>query len=402
MSSCPSFVADWTSIEGLVTRSAVSLALQEHIEYLSIKGRYELFDAAFEKVICDGDVVADLGCGVGVLGLQCLKRGAGHVFGIDSSEAIHLARETMERAGLGERYTCFAQSTFDTELSEPVDAIVCDHIGYFGFDYGLIDLIRDSALRMLRPGGAIVPDRIKLLVAGASSPRLRAVASSWTADCIPAEFHWLDEQNRNSKFGLQISSGEICSSAPVVGEITLDANAPKFFSFETELLIEKAGIFDGVVGWFDCHLGADEWMTNSPIEDRAITRPQAFLPAKEPFTVAQNDKIGVTLRFNSSGEVIAWTILPPEGGVGKAHAQSLSTFNSTVLSPRDLSMQMAAPLSLTKQGEARAFVLSLVNGKRSRSDIIGCALKERPDLFPSEAAFRDFVERVTKRDCITD
>ena len=171
----------------LVTQTDVSSALQEHIEYLSIKGRYELFEAALANVICKGDVVADLGCGVGVLGLQCLHAGAERVFGIDSSDAIHLARETMKRANLSDKYTCIAGSTFDANLEMQVDALVCDHIGYFGFDYGLIDMVRDAASRMLKPNGVIIPDRLKLFVAGASSPNLREMAGAWSACGIPQE-----------------------------------------------------------------------------------------------------------------------------------------------------------------------------------------------------------------------
>ncbi len=42
--------------------------------------------------------MADLGCGLGILGLLRLEAGLEKVWGTDSSDAIHLARQIAERA----------------------------------------------------------------------------------------------------------------------------------------------------------------------------------------------------------------------------------------------------------------------------------------------------------------
>lgn len=374
----------------------MSSALNEHIEYLSLTGRFDLFQSAFEKSVKPGDIVADLGCGVGVLGWQCLQVGAAKVFGIDGSDAIHLARETMVRAGLKDRYQCIEASTFDVELSEPVDLLVCDHIGYFGFDYGVIDMIRDASTRMLKPGGAIIPDMLKLSVAGVSSTTCRSAAAAWQADIVPAPYRWLDEQNRNSKFAFQLAPDQLCSAPEPLGEIELDSHSPKFFKFEATLEIARSGLFDGIAGWFDCHLGAGIWMTNSPVSVGAIKRPQAFFPSLKPFPVKRGDQIRVRVRFNSKGDLIAWTI--DQEGSG-SDAQELSTWNSTVLSPADLVAKSDQPLSLSQRGAARAFVLSHVDGIRTGKEIASLVLAQKPDLFPSEHAVRNFVEAVLARDC---
>ena len=43
--------------------------LDEHLGYVADRTRLEQFRAAFAKVVCAGDQVADLGCGSGILGL---------------------------------------------------------------------------------------------------------------------------------------------------------------------------------------------------------------------------------------------------------------------------------------------------------------------------------------------
>src|SRR5687768_1417204 len=116
----------------------MSAALEEHVGYLSDPVRLKRFERAVAAVVGPGNTVADVGCGFGVLGLLCLKAGASQVWGIDRTDAIEIARETMRRAGLEERYSCVHGASRQVTLPERVDVVICDHVGYFGFDYGII------------------------------------------------------------------------------------------------------------------------------------------------------------------------------------------------------------------------------------------------------------------------
>ena len=86
--------------------------LDEHLGYIADRVRSERFRQAIARTIGPGDCVVDAGCGFGVLGLMCLQAGAAHVWGIDQTAAVTIARETMDRAGFGTRYTCIRESTF--------------------------------------------------------------------------------------------------------------------------------------------------------------------------------------------------------------------------------------------------------------------------------------------------
>ena len=44
--------------------------------------------------------------------------------------------------------------------------MLCDHLGYFGFDYGIIELLQDARERFLKPRGIVVPSRVKLMLGG--------------------------------------------------------------------------------------------------------------------------------------------------------------------------------------------------------------------------------------------
>ncbi len=370
-------------------------ALSEHIQYLTLPGRSDLYRAAITSEMAEGAHVVDLGCGVGVLGFFCLEAGAAKVWGIDHSDAIHLASEAADRAGFGESYECIADTSFRVTLPQAADLIICDHVGFFGFDYGIIAMLADARARMLAPGGVIMPKAIDLMVAAVSSEKCSALAGRWTNEAVPEHFHWLEEYQRNSRHAYDFTLSELISPASTIGHVAFDADTPENFSFETVLEIAEDGEFHGLAGWFDCHLGGVVRMTNSPLSDASIKRSQAFLPVKQAFSVKQGDTIPVTLRFADDGTMITWSVTPPGG----ARKQTLSTWRSTILRPENRLEQSGEPLTLSRRGEARAFALGQVNGERSSADIEELVIGQFPDLFPTRSAIHEFVRKALASDC---
>jgi type I protein arginine methyltransferase len=373
----------------------VAGALSEHIIYLTLPGRNDLYRKAIAQTVKQGDLVADLGAGVGVLGLFCVEAGAAHCWGIDSSDAIFLARDSMARAGLADKYTAIADSTYRVNLPDPVDVIICDHVGFIGFDYGIVPMMRDARRRFLKPGGVMIPQSLDLMVAPVSSDSCLGQAAKWGHDLVPTEFRWLESLGRNLRYPHNFTPAELLGGSSALGHIDFADDEPDFFRFEAVLKIARSGRFDGFAGWFDCQLAGDVRMTNSPLDPASIQRSQAFFPAESSFAVEAGDEVRVTLRFRADDTMIGWTIQPP-GGVP---AHKLSTFNSTVLTPAELVKDSGKPLALNREGEARAFVLGKVDGQRPAEDIIAEVLAERPDLLPTQQAIRDFVKAVLARNC---
>jgi type I protein arginine methyltransferase len=373
----------------------MSDALSEHIEYLILPGRNALYRQAIVGTVKPGDMIADLGCGVGVLGLFCLEAGADRVWGIDSSHAIHLARAVMDMAGLADRYVCIGESTFRTSLPEQVDLIICDHVGFFGFDYGIIALMRDARRRFMKPGGTMIPQSLDLVVAGVMSDDCRAKAEAWSLEIVPEPYRSLEALARNVRYSHCYRPEHLIAPPVPLGHIDFADDDTEFYRFEATLTAMRDGRFDGIAGWFDCHLAGDVRMTNDPLAPDSIQRSQAFLPAQESFSVEAGDEIAITIRFRADDTMISWTIQPPHG----APRQQMSTFNSTVLSPADLVKQPDRALALSSEGKARAFVLAQVDGERTGAAITAKVLAEWPDMLPTEQAIRDFVTSVLAHHC---
>ena len=373
----------------------MSSALEEHIGYFTDDIRLERFRAAVTRVVRPGDLVVDVGCGSGVLGLLCLQAGASKVWGIDSTPILQAARETFARAGLGDRYVCISDRSHRVDLPEKVDIAICDHIGYFGFDYSIVDTMQDARRRFLKPGGKLLPSRIRLMLGLVQSSACRQKADAWGRAPVPAELHWLREHGVNSKHAVKLTPPEILAAPATLGAIDLNADNPEFFSFKAELVADRDGVVDGLAGWFECELADGIWMTNSPLASDAINREQAFLPIDQQLAVKSGETLRATIMARPADQLIAWTLTAPASGRRFSH----STFKGTLLSADDLVRSQPDRVPrLSRAGLARRIVMSYCDAKRNAREIEQAVVRDHPDLFPSRAEISRFVSSTLARD----
>lgn len=365
----------------------MSSTLNEHHGYLSDSVRIERYRQAIAQAIRPGDVVVDVGCGFAVLGLLCLEAGAARVYGIDRSEAIHIAREAAHRAGYGDRYVCLPGSSFRAVLPEPADVVICDHVGYFGFDYGVIATMSDARRRMMRPGGKVIPGRIELHVAGVASPACRALAEAWTIPAMPSPYHWLQDYAANTKHPCDLAAADLVTSEAMLGGFDLAEDVPAHASYRAVLVSEIDGALDGLGGWFDCQLVPGVTMTNSPLAPDRIARHQVFLPFDRPLDVARGDEIEISLVIRHEEEILGWTARNRR--IGEQRRQS--TWRSRILSEEDRSPSDDRIPQMSAIGQARALVASYVDGSRTVRAIEEAVIRDCPDLLPSANEIRAFV-----------
>ena len=365
----------------------MSETFEEHLGYISDRGRLELFRAAFAELVRPGDVVADLGCGFGVLGLLCLQAGAARVWGIDRTEAIEIARETMDRAGWADRYNCIREHTYRATLPERVDLLVCDHVGMFGLDYGIVAMVADARRRLLKPGGRIFPGKIQPMLAGASSGPCREMVAGWNAPGVPPEFGRLRDFAINTKHPHTFARKDICTLPATLGTVDLAADNPNLLVFETMLVANRECAIDGFAGWFECELTEGVRMTNSPFADNRIERAQVFLPFTSPIDVAPGDEIEARFSIRHDDNVLSWSARALKGG----RRQKQSTWNSRILNRDDFETLSDRIPILGPKARARNRIAALIDGKRTGVELELAALEICAGLFPTESEIRRFI-----------
>src|SRR5260221_11182370 len=88
--------------------------------------RMAAYERALRLACRPGSVVLDLGTGTGILALLACRVGARHVYAVDPSDTIGLAREIARVNDVSERITFIQGLSTDIELPEPVDVVVAD------------------------------------------------------------------------------------------------------------------------------------------------------------------------------------------------------------------------------------------------------------------------------------
>lgn len=369
--------------------------LEEHLGYVADQVRLDQFQTAIAKTIKYGDYVADLGCGSGILGLLCLQAGATKVFAIDSTAMIEVARETLTRAGFSNRAVFIQGHSYRVELPEPVDVVICDHVGYFGFDYGIVDTLQDARRRFLKPGGCLIPSQLRLQLAAVESEVCRAKAEGWKGESVPVEFHWLHKHTVNTKHAVSLPREALLSAPAELGDIDLHADNPDFLSWTAEWQMTRDGVMHGLVGWFECELAQGVWMTNSPLSDHAIQRPQAFLPIEEAVSVKTGDLVKVKIMTRPADHLISWVVEMPAAG----RRFSQSTWRGMLLGSEDLHRSHPTRVPrLSRAGKARTAVLAYCDGRRTAQEIEQAVLHDHPDLFPSPEEISRFIAQTLSRD----
>jgi len=369
----------------------MSLLLDEHRQYLSDRPRIDAFRRAIHATVRPGDIVVDLGCGTGILGLMACEADAARVYAIDESGMIEIARAIARRNGVADRITHIASHSTRVTLPERADVLVFDQIGRLGFDAGLLDLAADARRRLLAPGARIVPGPVSLAIALVSAPVMRDRVDFWRSrpagiDAAPAFATAINT-------GYPIEPAEITLLSEAAPAMTFDAASwdGDQLSAAFTLVATRDGRLDGLCGWFAAELAPGIRMTNDPAAPDRINRRPGFLPIERPLAIARGDRLDVSVHVLPADSMLSWEVARADGADRMRH----STWKGLLPTQEALARTRAgATPVLSDHGLARRSVLELCDGRRTVREIEIALAARHPDLFAEPHAAEVFVAEV--------
>jgi protein arginine N-methyltransferase 1 len=288
--------------------------LDEHYCYLADRVKVGRYQDAIRHTVRPEHVVLDLGCGSGLLGLMALRAGAGKVLFVDRGPVIEMARRAVCEAGFGDRASFFQAVSYDLELPDRADIVLCDHVGYFGFDYDILRLLADARRRFLRPGGRLIPGRLEPRLAAVETTSGRSLVQRWRDGSVPEDYAWVATAAANLKHALNLERANLLAEPVTLATLELGRDAAEFFNWHAVFECTRDATLDGLAGWFDCILHGDVYMTNAPTSAARLERPQAFLPLERPLAVSAGQPIEATIMVRPHDHLIAWTVALPDTG----------------------------------------------------------------------------------------
>lgn len=207
-------------------------------------------------------VVLDVGCGTGILSLFCVAAGARHVYAIECSNIIHLAREIVERNGASDKVTFIHGKCEEVELPvSGVDIIVSEWMGYFLLYENMLESVLFCRDKWLRPGGLIFPDHARLYVAAIEDAEYKCDKLDTWRDTYGFDFSIMRGYLLEEPLVDVVNEKTLNTTSCCV--LSLDLNTCRIkdldFSSEFMLVAQRKDYVHALVFWFDvsfsaCHI----------------------------------------------------------------------------------------------------------------------------------------------------
>lgn len=132
-----------------------------------------------------GKVVLDVGSGTGILSLFAARAGAKHVYGIECSEIVRIARQIAAANGLDDRVTFVEGKAEEITLPvEKVDIIVSEWMGYFLLYESMLDTVIYCRDKWLAEDGLMFPDKAHLYLAAIEDADYKVRIEGWIVGLV--------------------------------------------------------------------------------------------------------------------------------------------------------------------------------------------------------------------------
>jgi SAM-dependent methyltransferase len=262
--------------------------------------RVDTYERAIRALTRPGDVVLDVGCGVGLLSMLAARRGA-RVHAVESMAIGGLAAQLIAHNGLADRVTLHRADMMRLAPIEPVDLIVSEFMGRFLIDDGMLPVM-ERAAAWLKPGGRFCPSRVELFLAPVGDFRLFALdlfsqPSYLGLDLSPALTYALHDCYQADLWPHHLMSAPQPYARYDTGQAGATFDAARAFVFE------RAGHLKALAGWFVAHLTDEVTLSTAPGPENHWGQYLFPLP---PVEVSAGDRLQVRLRLEESHSDQVW------------------------------------------------------------------------------------------------
>lgn len=261
--------------------------------------RTDAYRRALEAVVQPGTTVLDVGTGTGILALFAARAGAEHVWAVDNSSILYVARRVAEDNDLDDAITFVRGRAEELELPVRVDVLVSEWMGFFALTECMFTSVIAARDRHLRVGGQMVPSILRLYVAPVEDSTLHVECGVglWERPVYGFDFGELLEHEMRNLISTAVELRPSALLGPPAKLVEIDCGTAQaddfFFSSKVSLTVERSGTLHGIGGWFDVDLGGGVTLSTSPRWPPTHWR-QSFFPVR-PVALRSGDHIDLEI-----------------------------------------------------------------------------------------------------------
>ncbi|MEO0495044.1 MAG: 50S ribosomal protein L11 methyltransferase [Actinomycetota bacterium] len=287
--------------------SSHAQVLDYHLSMLLDTHRLDAFRRAIDAAVAPGDVVVDIGCGTGILSFMACEAGARRVYAIEGAPILEVARELAVANGFDEKIEFIEGWSIDVDLPEPADVLITETIGSAGLDEGIVAWAADARARLLRPGAAVIPSRLRFWVAPVHMTDDHALITDWLDTGLPYDLGPALRRAAHSLWFTRVVPDHLLGQPEPALDVDLAAGDGDALAASGTLEVTHDGTIHGLACWFDSLLAAGITVDNSPPRTES-SWGHGFMPIQEPMAVHRGQVLRWSIEISADGHHWTWEV----------------------------------------------------------------------------------------------
>ncbi|MGI9326273.1 MAG: 50S ribosomal protein L11 methyltransferase, partial [Pseudomonadales bacterium] len=364
------------------------------------QARHNAYDRAIRQSVKEGDVVLDIGTGIGVYAMHAAKLGARKVFAVEINPSVQMGKALAEANGLADRIEFIEALSTEIELPEPANVIISDLRGvlpYYGQHFASV---RDARTRHLAPGGVVMPTRDRIFAALSSNPSGAAhYRDIWLNNPFGLDLSQVATEHANDMRRDRVSPSKLISDPFEIAQIDYaKPDSGTRLKFEGHIPASKEGIVHGLNLWFEATVVEGISYSTGPFVPETVYG-MAFLPFAEPATLAAGSRVTVKISAVLAGEDYTWSwSASAKDSQGKAWQVEQTNFRSAPLDIDKISRRKASyrPSSSSIMA-VDALSIELLQKGRSLGEIADALVSAYPDFATNRSTALTHVADLVQR-----
>jgi len=275
-----------------------------HNTLLQDKIRTNSFKKAIFKTVKKGDVVLDLGSGLGILSFFAHNAGAKKIYSIEiEKHLIKTAKEIAKKNKMDDKIKFINKDSRLVELPEKVDVIVSECLGYFAIQGNMISAVIDARDRFLKKEGKVIPEEITMHIAPIQSfSHFRNInywnmEKSYNIDLSPVQ-----KLASNNIYLTTMNQKHFISTPKEIKKINMTNDHPnEMMNVKEKFSISEPCNFHGWCGWFDVNLCRGVSFSTSPLNKKTVWQ-QVFFPLEKEISLEKNCNVNIDLVLKRSDD----------------------------------------------------------------------------------------------------
>ena len=297
--------------------------IELHRKLLGDARRNAAFHAALARVIKPGQTtVLDIGAGTGFLSFLARRLGAKACTLVEYADTLDLAEELARRNGI-DGLTFVKGHSIELRRRLAVDVVVTETLGNYALEEGFLETAVD-ARRFLKPGGSILPYRLRQFAAPVFSDRLQRDIDIWPTVGYDLDLTTARTICLNNMYVKALTAADLGgtpATAQCWDDLDLRPDRPAPPSRRQRMLDWRAHDLPGaqVAGfalWWETELAPGITLSTSPF-DPPTHWEQIYLPLLKRVDLQADDTLELTLSSDTRPDVgvrVTWKTRQLRGG----------------------------------------------------------------------------------------